>query len=202
MSPAAEFLQDEWGRGSLAGWLHHKFGIAGNPADWAGLAKDEVIKRIQAVVRQLYAQKEAEFPVRVGLTRYLQERTHTQGPRYDREGLAAWASQRFHTVIDPEELQPLLRPEIEALLLKVARDHYQGARLAEELDRRFEAAFGPTPPGVICRPTPRRLPSWSTGLARSLVWKRRGTSWPGSRDKTRRSVPWTPRRCPASLRNA
>ena len=35
-----------------------------------------------------------------------------------------------------------LRPEIEALLLEVARKNYQGARLADELDAHIEASFG------------------------------------------------------------
>ncbi len=39
LAPAREFLQRDWGRRSLAGWLHHKFGIAIDPADWAGLAR-------------------------------------------------------------------------------------------------------------------------------------------------------------------
>ncbi len=167
LSPSREFLQDDWGRRSLAGWLHHKFGIVTDPAEWAGLTKLEVIGRIQVSVRQLYAQKEAEFPVRVGLTRYLQERTHTHGPRYDREGLAAWASQRFHAVIEPEELQPLLRPEIEALLLKVARERYQGAKLADELEKRFEAAFGPEPTSGKPSTTPD-----SKALADLVHWAR------------------------------
>ncbi len=66
-------------------------------------------------------------------------------PRYDREGLAAWATERFHTIIDAEEIRPLLRAEIEALLLKLARDRYQGATLSDELDRRIEEVYPHTP---------------------------------------------------------
>ena len=62
-------------------------------------------------------------------------------PRYDREGLAAWASERFHMIIDADEIRPMLRPEIEALLIEQAHKHYQGAELSDELDRRLEAAF-------------------------------------------------------------
>ena len=145
LDPAREFLGEDWGRRSLAGWLHHKFGIAADAAEWAGLAKDEVTKRVQSLARQLYTHKEAEFPVRVGMSRFLHERTQTQPARYDREGLAAWASQRFHALIDPEELQLKLRPEIEALLLDVAHTHYKGGTLAEQLEAKLAAAFGPEP---------------------------------------------------------
>ncbi len=143
LGPAREFLEDNWGRRSLAGWLHHKFGIAVDPADWAGCDKAEILRRVQAQARQLYVQKEAEFPVRVAISRFLHERTPSQPPRYDRDGLAAWASERFRTFVDPEELRPKFRPEIEALLLDVARRHYAGGRITEELDRRLEAVAGP-----------------------------------------------------------
>ena len=55
-----------------------------------------MVRRLQQEARQLYARKEAEFPVRVGLTRFLAERSQgQQSPRYDRDGLAAWATDRF-----------------------------------------------------------------------------------------------------------
>ena len=146
LEPAREFLQEDWGRRSLAGWLHHKFGIAVDPAEWVRLGKSEVTERIQTLARKLYATKEAELPVRVGLTRYLHERTQGQPARYDREGLARWASERFHTLIDADELRPLLRSELEPLLLEVAHKHYKGAKLSDELDQRLAAAFGPVPP--------------------------------------------------------
>ncbi len=145
---AVEFLREDWGRKSLAGWLHHKFGVAVEPAGWAGLSRVEVTSRALALARKLYGQKEAEFPVRVGMTRYLHERTQTQAARYDREGLAAWASDRFHTLVDPDELNLKLRPEIESLLLGVAEKHYPGARLSDELESRIDATFGPKPTSV------------------------------------------------------
>ncbi len=155
LDPAREFLQDDWGRRSLAGWLHHKFGIAVDPADWAGQSKAEVTQKACALARKVYAQKEAEFPVRVGMTRYLHERTQTQPARYDREGLAAWASNRFHTLVDHDELNLKLRPEIEHLLLDVAHKHYLGGRLAEELEAKLTEAFGPAPTGPkFVAPTP------------------------------------------------
>ncbi len=168
LQPAGEFLQDDWGRRSLAGWMHHKFGIAVDPAGWAGLSKADVAAQMQGLARKNYAQKEAEFPVRVGMTRFLHERTQTQPARYDRDGLAAWASDRFHAVIDPDELNLKLRPEIEKLLLEIAHKHYPGARLAEELEEKLTAAFGPASSGpkfvaLVARYPwrPNRLAAWA-----------------------------------------
>ena len=99
-----EFLLPDWGRRSLAGWVHHKFGLAIDPATWA-----ELIGRdrppLQAQARELYAHKEAELPVRIALTQvsWPNART-TRAPRYDREGLAAWATERYHTRSTPTSI--------------------------------------------------------------------------------------------------
>lgn len=143
LTPAKEFLAADWGRRSLADWVHHKFGVTIEHAVWEKLSKADVARNLQAEVRTVYARKEAEFPVRVGLTRFLAERGQGQGPRYDREGLAAWASARLGIVVDEEELRSLLRPEIEALLLEHARKRYAGATLTGALDGKLSAAFGP-----------------------------------------------------------
>jgi preprotein translocase subunit SecA len=140
LSPAREFLLPEWGRRSLSGWVHHKFTVAIDPADWAGLDRAEIIRRIQAEARRLYIQKEAELPARIAMIRYLADRDSGGTPRYDREGLAAWASERYGMVLESDELRPMLRPEMEALLLDLARRHYQGGKLAEELEAQLDAA--------------------------------------------------------------
>ncbi len=143
LAPAKEFLEPDWGRRSLAGWAHHKFALAIDPETWVGLDRAEIIRQLQTEARKHYAVKEAELPVRIAITRFLADRVHNQTPRYDREGLAAWASERFHTIVDADEIRPMLRPEIESLLLGLARQHYEGAALADELDRRLDAVYPP-----------------------------------------------------------
>jgi preprotein translocase subunit SecA len=92
--------------------------------------------------------KEAELPARIAMLRYLADhRDHGGPPRLDREGLAAWVSERYHIVVEPEELRPMLRTEIEAHILDLARRHYQGGRLAEELDAELAAVGLAAPAG-------------------------------------------------------
>jgi len=162
LSPASEFLQEDWGRRSLAGWVHHKFGLAVDYHDWNKLGKAEVVQAIQNEARMLYNRKESEFPVRIGLTSYISDKNPGSPIRIDREGLAAWASQRFHAEIDADDLKTKLRPEIEAFLIDLAHRQYRGAELAEDLKTRLDSAFGPAS-------APRTTPD-SRALADLAAW--------------------------------
>jgi preprotein translocase subunit SecA len=149
LSPAREFLLPDWGRRSLSGWVHHKFTIAIDPKDWEGIDRAEIVRRIKVEARRLYTQKEAELPARIAMLRYLADRDAFGTPRYDREGLAASVSERYHIVVEAEELRPMLRPEIEAMILELARKNYHGGKVAEELESRLESA------GLTRTPNPR-----------------------------------------------
>ncbi len=167
LAPAKEFLQENWGRRSLADWVQHKFGIAVDAEQWKGRSRPDVIKHVQAIARELYAKKESEFPVRVGMSRFFSDRSGHQSPRHDRDGLALWASQRFKTMVDAEELRPLLRSEIEALLIKTAHEQYRGARVAYELDELIHQTFGAVPEDGKPAPAPD-----SAAVTRLVAWSR------------------------------
>jgi preprotein translocase subunit SecA len=145
LSPAAESLQEDFGRRALAGWVQHKFGLKLDYEPWAKLSREETSRLILSEALKNYHMKEAEFPVMVALTRFLRDRDPGRQARYDREGLAAWATQRYHVIVDVEELRSMLRPEIEARLLEIARQAYPGARIEAEINQRIDAAYGPEP---------------------------------------------------------
>jgi preprotein translocase subunit SecA len=175
LSPAAEFLHEDWGRRSLAGWVHHKFGVALDPADWRKMTKAEVVQTLQHEARVLYRRKEAEFPVRIGLTRYISDKTPGAPIRIDREGMAAWASERFHVELDAEELKTKLRPEIELFLVELAQTQYQGGTLTDQLEARFEDAYGPAS-------APRSNPD-GRALTELAVWARQNLGLERSADE-------------------
>ncbi len=133
--------------------------------------RTEIIRQLQTSAREHYAVKEAELPVRIALTRFVADRSQNMPPRYDREGLAAWASERFHTVIEAEEIRPMLRTEIEALLLKQAHHRYRGAELARELDEKLSATY-PSAAGrekqVASAPTTAELASLAAWAREAL----------------------------------
>jgi preprotein translocase subunit SecA len=167
LKEAREFLLPDWGRRSFSGWVHHKFATIIDPASWADLDRAEIVRRVRAVARVIYAQKEAELPTRIALVKYLGDRSQHQNPRYDREGLAAWASSRYHTEIKEDELRPLLRPEIEERLIGLAHQNYQGARLFDELEAKL-AAIKPTGSG----PDKNGTPADPHALADLAAWAR------------------------------
>ncbi len=80
LTPAREFLEPDWGRRSLAGWAHHKFGLAIDPESWTGLDRAEIVRQLQTKAREHYALKESELPVRIALTRFLAERIAAAPP--------------------------------------------------------------------------------------------------------------------------
>ena len=170
LSPAREFLEPDWGRRSLADWVHHKFAVAIDPTDWAELDRAEIVRRIKALSGELYALKEAELPVRIALIKYLGDRSNHQNPRYDRAGLAAWASERYQTTITEEELRALLRPEIEQRLISLAHQHYQGDRLAKELEAKLVATrlAAPSPDKNGSPPDPAALADLASWARQSL----------------------------------
>jgi preprotein translocase subunit SecA len=140
LSKANEFLESDWGRRTLAAWAHHKFTLSIDPASWAGIDRAEIVRRLRAQARELYGLKEAELPLRIALRRFLGDRSQSMPPRYDRDGLASWVEERYKTQIDPDELRPLLRSQIETKLVELGHQSYQGTKVAAELNAKLEAA--------------------------------------------------------------
>ncbi len=147
LEPAREFLEPNWGRRALAAWAEHQFGVSFDPAAWEKLDRASVAKLIEARAVEVYARKEAELPVHIAVNRFLSEGTRGQLPNYDRDGLAHWMINRYNAPITADELRPLLRPEIEARLISLAHELYQGTKLTQELDSLIRAL-----PGSVAKP--------------------------------------------------
>jgi preprotein translocase subunit SecA len=148
--------------------MYQKFGIALDPKPWVGLPRAKVASLLKETTRAVYTRREAEFPVRVAMTKFIADRTPGQTPRYDREGIANWVSERFATTVTVDEIANKLRPEILAHLNSVAIEKYRGAEFEAETADRIEAAFGPAPAAGKPEPTPD-----SAALADLSAWARR-----------------------------
>jgi preprotein translocase subunit SecA len=147
LSPGEPYLKPDWGIRSACDWARLKFGIKLEPADLvekpAPVIKDMVLGQIKA----LYRQKEIEFPVQLGMARFMSDRPQPAGAtghRYDREGLTRWCKMRFGglTMTD-EEFRTEPRSKIQEKLLATSRAAFP-AQSHDDIDARIADALAGT----------------------------------------------------------
>jgi preprotein translocase subunit SecA len=151
LSEGRAFLETDWGYRSISDWARLKFQIKLPAADLVGKGPEEIKAILHERLMELYRQKEAEFPVKVAMARFMADRQQAVagGQRYDREGLYHWTRQRFPGVADnlsEEEFRVQSRARLAEELLKVSAQYFprdaQGQRIHQEvIDARLEEAF-------------------------------------------------------------
>jgi preprotein translocase subunit SecA len=141
LSAAKEFLEQDWGRRSLADWNQHKFNVPTSPEVWRDFDAAGVAAQLKQGIRQLYDAWDAHFPVHVHIARHFREATPSSQPQYDREGFAEWFKDRYDYEFDTTQLNNMYRPEIEAVFLKLAEEAYQGGKVSAELASLADKAF-------------------------------------------------------------
>jgi preprotein translocase subunit SecA len=151
LSAGREFLEDDWGRRSLCDWARLKFGVKLEPAPLAGKGEAEVVNLLHEQVMAVYRQKEIEFPVRVGMARFMADKAQVGGgQRYDREGLYNWATQRFAATnaapkadlptLSEEDFRTQSRSRLQETVLALSRAFYPPVS-HEQIDERLEESF-------------------------------------------------------------
>jgi preprotein translocase subunit SecA len=159
-----QFLDEDWGLQSVSDWARLKFGIVLTVAELKNKDVRQVRELLHKKVLELYRQKEVEFPVQVGMARFMAERTRGPGPaqRYDREGLFQWARERFPGLVvqaaengtaaymtpsqdgglhlTEEDFRTQSRSRLQELLLKSSRERFPKVN-EEDIDARVEEAF-------------------------------------------------------------
>ena len=122
----ARFLEGDFGIRSACGWVEHKFGVVLDPAAMAKLEPEAFRQLVREESRRQYAEKDVDFPVLAGMYRFSVAESHGQR-RFDRDQLAAWAAERFHTTVDVEELRNKPRDELQSLLAEKSREYLKEA---------------------------------------------------------------------------
>ncbi|MGN0930907.1 MAG: SEC-C metal-binding domain-containing protein [Thermoguttaceae bacterium] len=125
LSSGSPLLAGDYGVRTACRWLRDKFGVAVNPDEAVKLEPAAFMELARQKTLEGYAEREARFPVLVGLAHFTIR--DQNGRRYDREGVADWASRRFGVQLDVEELRNKQRHEIEQLLYDVSRQSSQQA---------------------------------------------------------------------------
>jgi preprotein translocase subunit SecA len=143
LKPLELFLAPEWGRRSLANWVHQQYGIPADPQDYVGLAPEDAAQVIRRRIHEFYRRKEIEFPVTVGLTRFMSDHPAMGAARYDREGLVRWAEARFQTRLWDDAISERPKHWFAQQLLACSEKFLdRGNAVLQEFERRLDAVFG------------------------------------------------------------
>jgi preprotein translocase subunit SecA len=140
------YLEPDWGRRELCGWLERKFEVKIKPEqidpEWP---RAELRQLLVAEVRKLYHEKEVEFPVTVAMARFMADRAGSpMGQRYDREGLYHWYTMRYGgSSINEEWFRTDSRAKLRQLLIDVSRRSFPEAT-QDDIDARLRDAFAGT----------------------------------------------------------
>lgn len=188
-SPVRGFLAEDFGRQSLSSWLAHQYTLNIAPEKFAGLPNDEVVELIFGEVKKLYEQKEVDFPVAVGMSRFLSEQAGG-GERYDREGLARWANARFQAQLSEDSFRGKARGEIQEILKECSARFKGNGTLMNRIDQYLDRAYGERN-GEDTRNAPAKEPKV---LAELMQWANQELKWeptaeeilPLPRDEARR----------------
>lgn len=125
LSEGRQFLDTSWALRSICDWARLKFQIKLNPEDLTNQSGESIKEMLRGKVRELYRQKEIEFPVKVAMARFMSEQARAagMGQRYDREGLLGWTRQRFPitgSVLSDDDFKTKSRPQLQTELLKIS----------------------------------------------------------------------------------
>ncbi|NBT14721.1 MAG: hypothetical protein EBS56_14315, partial [Planctomycetia bacterium] len=108
LAEGARFLEQDFGLRTACGWTEWRFGTALDEAELAAVTRNGVDaaafkKLVGGKAREVYARREIEYPVLVGLSHF-----SGRGPdgqhRLDRDGLLAWAQERFDPSLTAADL--------------------------------------------------------------------------------------------------
>jgi preprotein translocase subunit SecA len=140
LTGGARFLERRYSLESLCDWARQQFGANIDVATILGKDTSEIIDEMQKQIRQLYRQKDLEFPIEAALATYLPERV-VPGRRPNREQLFGWTMHRFRS---PEVSEDLFRTEPRSIvkdkLMEVHKTFLPTADYAE-IDAKLEDVF-------------------------------------------------------------
>ena len=126
LAAGRDFLQPDWGYRSISDWVRLKFQVQILPESLADKNAEAIKAALQDQVRQLYRMREIEFPVTVGMARFMSDRGHVGGgQRYDREGLYQWSKARFPAAkFVEEDFRTQMRSRLREILMEASRSSF------------------------------------------------------------------------------
>ncbi len=148
LSDGATLLSEDYGLQMLVGWMRNKFNLEVPIEQLRGREAEEIRASLTKLAEQAYRQKESEYPVLVGLTRFGRVVGNNQY-QLDQESLARWAASRFEVTISSAEVTGETLNEVREVLTKHSVANYQMAeetttKALEKVDQLYEGAAAKT----------------------------------------------------------
>ncbi len=146
LSEGARFLAPDFGLRSACGWTEWRFGVRLDEADLAPLEKtgydaQSFKQLVNRKANEVYANREIEYPVLVGLSHF-SGRQPDGSRRLDREGLLAWAQERFDPSLQESDLASSDLDHLRATLVAASRRrHARGDDGRDEMKRMERAVL-------------------------------------------------------------
>jgi len=142
-SPIKVFLEKDYGRKSLSAFLANQFTVDIDPTRFEGLTPEAATDLVLKELDQLYEKKEIEFPVSVGMSRFMAEHAGSNVQRYDRTGLAQWATARFGSQVAAGSLEALSRQDVSQVLMGLSQKFRTAETGMDQAERLLDRAYGP-----------------------------------------------------------
>ena len=146
LAEGGRFLAPDFGLRSACGWTEWRFSTRLDETDLAAIEKaghdagafKELVRR---KAREVYARREIEYPVLVGLSHF-SGRQPDGSRRLDREGLLAWARERFDPDLQEADLASADLDALRARLVQAShRRHARGDDPRDEMKRMERAVL-------------------------------------------------------------
>lgn len=144
LQEGAAFFDPDYGLKSLCDWANRKFVLGLKLEELRNKQAEELVELLYQRCLEMYRRRDVEFPVQVGLARFLPERSVLGVPLNDRAGLLAWARQRFAPaaeLFNEHDFEHLSRAQLKAVLLEASQRTYPADGL-EQIERKLAETFG------------------------------------------------------------
>ena len=140
LAEGAKFLDADFGLRTACGWTDWRFGAGLDSQELAAVEQNGVDpqafkKLVRSKAREVYARREIEYPVLVGLSHF-SGRLPDGSRGLNREGLLAWAQERFDPALTADDLASSNLDELKAVLAAASRRrHAQPDDSRDEMKR-------------------------------------------------------------------
>jgi len=146
LAEGGKFLAHDFGLRSACGWTEWRFGESLAPADvenavQTGLDPKQFRELVKRKAHEVYGRREIDYPVLAGLSHFI--RPQADGSRaLDRDGLLAWARERFDPDLTPADLETNDLDQLRRVLSDASRRrHARGDDPRDEMKRMERAVL-------------------------------------------------------------